>query len=326
MTISEIVKKFEKNPIYLTNGAGLLSKKWGCTREDVYEAKKIVRKEKYKPSKNIQVNKLPKILVFDIEISPSISYTFGRFNYNISFDQVEQDPIMLTWSAKWLYSADVLSDSITPEEVKKADDKRIVTSLWKLMDEADIVIAHFGDNFDVPVLNTRAILNGLPPYNTVRSIDTKKVASKNFKFPSNKLDALAKYFGLRGKLDTEFQMWIDCLKGDKDAIQEMQTYNDQDVFLLEEVYLELRPYIKSHPNIAVYMNTDTKVCSSCGSTNLTETNRHQYTNTGKYKIYRCECGAESRGRRTDFDKTKTLNFFLFIKTSLISIISKKVCS
>lgn len=306
MTIDQVVKKISKYPGYLKKGAGYLSNRFKCDIEDVYKAKSIVRKEKYKPSKNIQTHNLPKILIFDIETSPSISYTFGRFNYNIMFDQVEQEPIMLTWSAKWLYSSDILSDSITPKEVLEANDKRIVTSLWELMDKADIVIAHYGDRFDIPMLNTRAILNGLPPYNTLRSIDTKKVASKTFKFPSNKLDALAKYFGLRGKIDTDFQLWIKCLKGDVKAIKEMQTYNNQDVFLLEEVYLELRPYIKSHPNISVYMDTNTKVCSSCGSTNLKETDRYQYTNTGKYKIYRCECGAESRGRRSDFDKTKTL--------------------
>lgn len=172
------------------------------------------------------------------------------------------------------------------------------------MDEADIVIAHFGDRFDIPTLNARAILNDLPPYNTVRSIDTKKVASSTFKFPSNKLDALAKYFGIPGKIDTEFQLWIDCLKGKENAIEEMRVYNVQDIEVLEAVYLKLRPYVKSHPNVAVYMDTETRVCSSCGSKNIKETDRYQYTNTGKFKIWRCECGAESRGRRTDFDKTK----------------------
>jgi DNA polymerase III epsilon subunit-like protein len=281
-------------------GAGKISKRYNTSKSIVYEAKELVKNKLHK-----QISKkLPKILIFDIETSPSISYTFGRFKYNISFDQVEQEPIMLTWSAKWLYSSDVLSDSITSEEVLRADDKRIVISLWRLFDEADIVVAHFGDNFDIPVLNTRAIINGLPPYNPIRSIDTKKVASGSFKFPSNKLDALAKYFGIEGKIKTEFSLWTRCLKGDKSAINEMQIYNNQDVFVLEEIYLILRPYIKSHPNIAAYIDTDVKVCSVCGSTNLIETEKFQYTNTGKYKLYRCSCGAISRGRRSDIDKTK----------------------
>jgi len=309
MTYEEVVKKFQTNPKYMQSGAGKLAKRFKTTREVIYQARSLVKS--YSKDKKYK-DRLPKILVFDIESSPSISYTFGRFKTNIAWNQIEQEPIMLTWVAKWLNSSDVLSDKITKEEVLKADDYRIVKSLWDLMDSADIVIAHYGDRFDLPLLNTRAILNGLPPYNTIRSIDTKKVASGIFKFPSNKLDALAKYFGLEGKIETEFQLWVDCLKGDEQAIQDMETYNIQDVFVLEEVYLKLRPYIKSHPNIAVYMDVKTQVCSSCGSTKLNKTGKFQYTNTGKFKLYRCECGALSRGRRTDFDKGRKKNLLTSI--------------
>lgn len=295
MGLKEVIKKFQDHPVYMESGAGKMAKRFKTDKETIYIAKRIVRESKMRKT-------LPKILIFDIETSPSISYTFGRFNYNIMWNQVEQEPIMLTWSAKWLYSAEVLSDKITKDEVLRVDDSRIVKSLWDLMDKADIVVAHYGDRFDIPMLNTRAILNGLPPYNTIRSIDTKKVASGVFKFPSNKLDAIASYFGLEGKIQTEFQLWIDCLKGKSEAIQEMETYNIQDVFVLEEVYMKLRPYIKSHPNIAVYMDTNTQVCSTCGSTHLTKSGKFQYTNTGKFPLYRCECGALSRGRRSDFDK------------------------
>jgi len=312
MNIQRIVENFNKYPLALTNGAGYLSGRWNCTKEEVYEAKKIVRnKQKYGTEYNpkdvaFKPKNFPKILLFDIETSPSISYTFGRFKYNIAYNQVEQEPIMLSWAAKWLNNTEVMSDVITSKEVVHVDDSRIVKSLWKLMDEADIVIAHFGDGFDIPMLNTRAILNGLPPYNTVRSIDTKRIASTTFKFPSNKLDALAKYFGIPGKIDTEFQLWIDCIKGDEQALKDMETYNIQDIEVLEAIYLKLRPYIKSHPNLAIYMDTDEQRCSSCGSTHVTDTGKYQYTNTGKFKVYRCECGALSRGRRTEFDKTKTL--------------------
>ncbi len=308
-SFEEIVEVFRSKPNYMNMGAGKLSKRWKTTRDIIYNARNFVRSKEL--NKNYE-DKLPKILIFDIETSPSIAYAFGRFKYNIMWDQVEQEPIMLTWSAKWLYSGEVLSDKITPEEVLNVDDGRIVKSLWDLMNTADIVVAHYGDRFDIPVLNTRAILNGLPPYNTIRSIDTKKVASGTFKFPSNKLDALASYFGLEGKIHTEFQLWIDCLKGKLEAIQEMETYNIKDVLVLEEVYLKLRPYIKSHPNIAVYMDVNTQVCSSCGSIKLTESGKFQYTNTGKFPLYRCKCGALSRGRRTDFDKGRKKNLLTSI--------------
>lgn len=43
MTVQRIVEKFNKNPKYLTNGAGRLSRIWNCKREDIYKARKIVR-------------------------------------------------------------------------------------------------------------------------------------------------------------------------------------------------------------------------------------------------------------------------------------------
>ena len=295
MTVEQIVKKFKDQPHWIKCGAGKLAKRWKCSREDIYAARNIY--------KNGNVNKGVKILVFDIETSPSITYTFRRFKENIGLDQVEQDPIMLTWSAKWLYSADVMSDAITPSEVLRFDDKRIVTSLWLLFDEADIVIAHYGSGFDVPMLNARAIINGLPPYTSVTQIDTKAIAAKYFKFPSNKLDALASYFGVGKKLDTDFLLWVGCLKGDQGSIDYMQKYNIDDTKILEDVYLKLRPWIKNHPNVSIYNNNEECQCHACGSTKLKQEG-YYYTTVSKYETFRCECGALSRGRKTILSKDK----------------------
>lgn len=301
MNFEQVVKKFQTNPKYMQSGAGKLAKRFKTTRENIYKARNLVRG--YGSNKEFK-DKLPKILIFDLETSPLRGYIWSRWQQNVYPDQMLSDWFLLTWSAKWLYSAEVLSDKLTSEEVLNEDDCRIVNSLWKLVDEADIIIAHNGDRFDVPRLNSRFIVNELPPASSYRTIDTKKVASKHFGFSSNKLSELAKVFGFDGKLDTDFELWARCMKGEQEALDYMQEYNDQDVLLLEEVYLKLRPYIKSHPNVAVYMNVNTQVCSSCGSTKLTESGKYQYTNTGKFPLYRCECGAESRGRRTDFDKGK----------------------
>lgn len=315
MQIEQIIQKFIKYPKALTNGAGNLSKRWGCSREDIYKARSIVRNRMkygtdYDP-KDVAFNKvkLPKILLFDIETSPSISFTWKRFKENISLDQVIQDPIMLTWSAKWLYSNEIISDAITPQEVINFDDKRITTSLWKMLNEADMVVAHYGDNFDIPFLNSRSVINALPPYLPVTSIDTKAVASKNFKFPSNKLDALGQYFGVGEKIKTDFSLWRNCIIGNQDAINEMREYNKQDVVLLEEVYLKLRPWIKNHPNVSMYIDSTEPICATCGSTHVYEVkDKYYYTQTNKYQLYRCECGALTRARRpcTDIDKRDSL--------------------
>lgn len=297
MDLQGVIRKFKSHPKYMEYGAGKMAKQWKCSREDIYQARKVVRAMK-------RGKKLPKILIYDIETSPMISYHFGHWNQNIYLDQVIENPIMLTWSAKWLFDDEIMSDKIKVDEVLERDDCRLVKGLYDLINEADIVVAHYGDKFDIPMMNNRFLLNGFPPHTTINSIDTKKVASKQFRFPSNKLDALAGYFGFGQKIKTDFLLWRGCMEGKADKIEEMRVYNVQDVAVLEEVYLKLRPYIKSHPNVALYSESTEPCCANCGSENLTEINSSYYTPTGKYKISRCECGALNRERTTSLDKNK----------------------
>lgn len=294
LTLEEVVKKFEEYPKYMTYGAGKQSKRWRCSRNDIKEARRIVRAKK-------KTNRLPKILVFDIETSPMISYHWGHWQQNIYLDQVIQNQIVLTWSAKWLYADDVLSDKVTSKEAINNDDKRVVGSLWKLLNEADITIAHYGDKYDTPWMNSRFVIHGFPPPNVVTTIDTKKVASKTFRFASNKLDALAGYFGMEGKIKTDFDLWKGCMNGDQKSIDDMNTYCDQDVRVLEEVYLKLRPFIKAHPNVGLYLESDEPVCAACGSENMKVESNDYYTPTGRYSVYRCNCGALSRQRTHNMD-------------------------
>jgi RNase P subunit RPR2 len=311
MQLNELIELFTAKPYCLDMGKGSLSKWLKCSIEDVKKAKKIIR-AKLKNTKHHPKNGLPKILIFDIETSPMVSYHWGHWQQNIYLDQVIQNPIMLTWAAKWLFDSETMSDSISVKEVLKLDDKRLVTNLWKLCDEADIIVAHYGDKFDIPMMNVRFITHGLPPISTTKSIDTKSVASKHFRFPSNKLDALGGYFGLGQKIKTDFLLWRGCMEGDLEKIEEMRTYNVQDVVLLEEVYLKLRPYIKSHPNVGLYMETEKAVCGNCGSSELIEDGKFYYTMTGKYKTLRCGCGAISRYRVSSVSKDKRKNMVVSV--------------
>jgi DNA-directed RNA polymerase subunit RPC12/RpoP len=74
----------------------------------------------------------------------------------------------------------------------------------------------------------------------------------------------------------------------------MEKYNKGDVIILEKVYIKLRPWIPSHPNLNVYHQDDTYKCVSCASTNIVE-DKFFYTNRNKFKTFRCkDCGALSR--------------------------------
>jgi len=237
-----------------------------------------------------------KVLLLDIETSPLQAYVWQRWKQNIHSEQMISEWFMISWSAKWLYKPDTLSDVLTPDEAINEDDSRIIESLWKLLDEASIIIAHNGDRFDIPKINSRFIFHGLVPPSPYRSIDTCNVAKKHFGFSSNKLDELCKHFGMGQKINTSFSLWSDCLKGDQKALKEMETYNRKDVVLLEELYVKLRPWIRSHPNIGIYMDGNKQRCCNCGSDKLIK-NGYYYTNVAKYQALRCkDCGAPARDR------------------------------
>jgi len=87
-------------------------------------------------------------------------------------------------------------------------------------------------------------------------------------------------------------LWKSCLNGDKEALDKMREYNINDVLILEENYLRVRPWIKNHPNIGLFVDNNKLTCANCGSTNLVKANSNYTTTVNSYETYRCKnCGA-----------------------------------
>lgn len=254
---------------------------------------------------DIENRKFPKVLLFDIETSPLSAYVFQKsvWRTNVTDEQVISEWFMLCWSAKWLYDDEIMSDRLTGNEAKAEDDRRISKRLWDLFDEAHIIIAHNGDGFDVPNMNTRFIMNGFPPPSPYQTIDTKAVAARQFGFTHNGLNALARLFKFEAKKDTDFELWRQCRSGNEQALAYMQEYNIGDVALLEKVYLKLRPWIRNHPNIGLYIDVNSTLCPNCGSNNIKWLeDKFHYTGVSKFPLFVCECGAYGRGRKSLVEK------------------------
>lgn len=248
-----------------------------------------------------------KILIFDIETAPNIGYYWSRWKTNIGQPQVIQESFMLTWCAKWLGSDEIFMDSLHyhSDEVTPDADEAIVKNLWKLIDEATTIVAHNNDRFDEPTLNTRALYHGLQPPHPSKRVDTLKVAKANFRFPSNSMDGIMHYLGMdERKSDTGgFSLWSRCMDGDTEAFEQMLEYNAQDVVVLEQLYMKLRPWDRRHPNIALFGNLGSKLCGCCGSARLERTGQFAYTNVSKFPTYRCmDCGTVKRSRKSIIDK------------------------
>ena len=297
----ERVKSFLDSTDTYTEAAKLLCTELGLEYTDSFRRalSKVVNAELEKA----ETKEFPKILILDIETAPSKAYIWGIWQQNIghNLDMFLEDWFILTWSAKWLFQEEVLSGKVTPYEAKIGDDERIVEELWNLLEEADVVIAHNGKKFDIKKINTRFLAHRLPPPMPYQLIDTLIHARKNFAITSNKLDFIAKRFlNLDGKLEHGgFPLWARCLDGEQQALDEMEEYNIQDVKILEDVYLEMRPWIKPHPNVGLFIGKEVSCCATCGSEELEWSGNYAtYANT--YAAYRCSsCGATGRSKKSN---------------------------
>lgn len=251
-----------------------------------------------------------KILIFDIETAPSLAWVWKRFKENIGLDQVEQDGYVLCAAWKWLNESKITSVSnLEFDWSKPSDDKESVLAVWKALDEADIVVAHFGSKFDLPVMNARFVFYGLPPPSPYKIVDTKIEAAKVFKFPSNKLEGLARFFGVGKKHKTDFDLWKGCMWGDQSAWRKMVAYCRHDVWVLDKVYRKLRPFIVSHPNVNMFSGmTDRARCTKCGSSRIHWRGKYYRTQTQVYAAFQCQdCGAWGRGLKSQIKSADRKN-------------------
>lgn len=249
-----------------------------------------------------EINTSAKVLILDIETAPLVAYTWGIWNQNIQPSSISTDWYCLTWAAKWLFDDKVYSSKLTGAESLRQDDSRIIKGIWELLNKADIVIAHNGQKFDIPKLNSRFIVNKLHPPLPYQQIDTLLHIRRQFGFTSNKLDYVNQLLNLPRKKENEgMPLWIKCYKGDNKALKEMLDYNIEDVKILEETYLRIRAWIKPHPNMGLFILDETESrCPTCGSNHLTEMGKEYKTTANSYVMFRCDnCGSTGRKRVTE---------------------------
>lgn len=249
-----------------------------------------------------------RVLVFDIETAPILGHVWSIWEQNVGLNQIKTDWHILSFAAKWL--GDPVSKLMYMDQRDAPNienDRALLSAMWDLLNEADVVITQNGVSFDVKKLNARFILNGFPPPSPFKHVDTKLIAAKKFGFTSNKLEYMTdklckKYKKLKHHKFEGFELWRECLAGNKAAWREMERYNKHDVLALEELFFVLAPW-DTYLNFSLYEDSDAHVCS-CGST------RHRkqgfaYTAAGKFQQYQCtKCGAWTRGKDNLFAKSK----------------------
>lgn len=241
-------------------------------------------------------DKQPKILFIDLETAPTIAAVFGRYDINLSqANIISEGGWLLSAAWKFFDDAEVSGVVLTADEIHRKDDSRIVANLFEVIQLADLVIGHNINRFDAKVFRTRCLLNGFPPPKTVKTADTLNMAKK-LKFDSNKLDSLGSVLGVGRKIENSgISLWVKCIEGNTQALDEMLKYNKQDVSLLQDVYVKLRAFDPKHPNMNVYYNDGLDRCTVCGSLHIHPTGHSVFTQHSEYAEYACgDCGSRSK--------------------------------
>jgi DNA polymerase elongation subunit (family B) len=186
----------------------------------------------------------PKILLFDIETAPIKANVWALYDQNIGVNQIDKDWHVLSWAAKWLGQKRIhYADQSRARNV--ANDRKTLQGIWKLLNQADIVITQNGKKFDSRKLNARFVIHGMKPPAPYKHIDTKELAKRYFAFPSFSLEYMAaalklKLRKMKSKRFVGFDLWRECLAGNRAAWAEMRRYNCMDVEVLEQLYLAIR--------------------------------------------------------------------------------------
>ena len=246
----------------------------------------------------------PRVLFFDIETSYIITreYKWGIWDERAIEQEIVQDWQILTIAWRWLGEKKIHclgQDDFDDYKAGKINDLSLLKYFHKVIDEADIVVAHHGDPFDIKKLNTRMIINKIPPYSPTKQYDTKKAYKRVGAFTSNKLANLSKDTGGNPKGDPGgFKTWKGCVAGDPKAWSHMKKYNKLDIPPLEDIYHEITPWDKQSPALNIY-NEDLDSCTNCLGTNIQKRGFASPTKTGRKRKYQCQdCFKWMYGRTT----------------------------
>lgn len=242
-----------------------------------------------------------KILLLDIELTYAIYYAFpSKREQYLSAKNIIHHQFCPCAAWKWDHETSKYNVKITDDKkrFKKdfRDDYIVAKKLHDLMTEADVIVAHNGDQFDIKHANTLFINHGLGPIPEKKSLDTLKAARKYFAFAGNDLDSLSKRFGGTGK--NKKPNWYKMTDGDPDQINIAAKYCMNDVEELDRVFKNIKPYMKNLVKIRDKKEPEhygIMCCDACGSKRLNNKGLGGVPPSVYPRIRCLECGHEMKG-------------------------------
>jgi len=237
-----------------------------------------------------------KRLFYDIETSPLQVFTWQLGEVHIDYKSIIEDRAIICICWKWAGRGRV--ESLTWD--KKQNDKAMLKEFISVLDSADESCGHNSDRFDLPWIRGRALYHDIPMQPDYATIDTLKLARKQFKLPSNRLDALGRQLLDDKKLPTGFGLWRDIvLYNDEKALKKMVAYCKQDVRLLERLFDKIMPYCApSKVSVARFARD----CPECASSRTQLNGILRTMSSVKQRIRCMDCGKSWAIAKSKADK------------------------
>lgn len=222
-----------------------------------------------------------KVLVVDIETRPKLAYTFDVNKETVvPLNAVVEDECIIAWSAKWLNEP---INTIKYMDLRNGkypiiNDLSILKPIHRMLQEADIVVGQNSKDFDTRKLNARFDMNGLKVLTHYKHYDLYLLSRRVAAYTSQKLEYVteklnSKYKKLSHKRFPGLSLWIECLKGNREAWDEMKKYNIHDTLSTEErCNLMMKWEVRTFPDLNA---------EKCGSCNKVKTTKIKCSECGK---------------------------------------------
>ena len=230
-----------------------------------------------------------KRLYFDIETSPNIGLFWSAgYKQKIDYSNIIKERSIICICYKWEDEKQVHSLSWD----KNQSDKKLLQDFIKVANQADELVGHNGDKFDLPWVRTRCLYHRIELFPKYVTIDTLKLSRRQFRFNSNRLDYIASFLGIGKKIKTDFNLWKDIvLNKCEKSMAKMIDYCKQDVKLLEQVHKELRLHDTPKTHYGVVLSNDKRLCPECASNNVIISKTRITAGGTKQIQYKCnDCG------------------------------------
>lgn len=211
------------------------------------------------------MEKIKKRLFFDIETSPNIAFVWSAgHKLSVPYNHIIKERAIICICYKWENEDKVYSLSWD----KNQDDKKMLETFIKVANEANELVGHNGDKYDLPWIRTRCLVHNIEFFPNYTTIDTLKQSRSKFRFNSNRLDYIANFLQVGEKMETSFDLWKDIMvNNDKDALSKMIEYCKQDVIILEKIFQKMINFIPNKTHFGVLNGEEKHTCPECGSDN-----------------------------------------------------------